>query len=125
GSQAGGMTYQALIFDVGGVVVGHDNARMHRVLAGRCAGAEAYDALVGHDRDRRFTTGELPIQELHARLVEELGYGGDWARFADDYCCHLWLDEDMLAFLEQLARANRVELFSNTNAVHWAHVRRL
>jgi FMN phosphatase YigB (HAD superfamily) len=117
------MTYQALIFDVGGVIVGHDNARMHRTLASRCSAGEAYEGVVGHDKDRRFTTGELPIRELHRRLTDELGYGGDWASFAQDYCCHLWVEEEMLVFLEGLASANRVELFSNTNAVHWARVR--
>jgi len=116
------MMYQALIFDVGGVIVGHDNARLHRTLAGRCTAPDAYDRLVAHDHDRRFTTGELAVEALHRRLADELGYAGDWSMFAKDYCSHLWIEQDMLAFLEALATGNRVELFSNTNGVHWAHV---
>ena len=60
------MMYQALIFDVGGVIVGHDNARLHRTLAGRCTAPDAYDRLVAHDHDRRFTTGELAVSTVPA-----------------------------------------------------------
>lgn len=115
------MAFDALIFDVGGVIVGHDNDHLHRTLAARCRADAA--AIAARDHDPRFTTGELPVEDLHRRLADELGYAGDWPTFAQEYCCHLWVIEPMLALLEGLARTHRVELFSNTNAVHWAHVR--
>ncbi len=117
------MSLQALIFDAGGVIVGHDNARLYRTLAERCAAPDAAERMIDDNRDARYAIGALPIEHLHQRLAAELGYAGDWAEFQQDFCSHLWLDEAMLAFVEQLAESNRVELFSNTNAVHWAFVR--
>jgi FMN phosphatase YigB (HAD superfamily) len=117
--------FDALIFDVGGVIVPHDNGVLHRRLAGRCPVPHA-EALVGDAaRDPRYETGELPIGAFHERLRREAGYPLAWDAFVADWCCHLGLDLVMLDFVERLAAANRVILFSNTNREHWQHLLRL
>jgi len=113
------VAYDALIFDLGGVIVPHDNAVLRDRLASRCSAPHAADWLIDAEGDERIGTGELTIPELHRRLVEEIGYGGDWATFANDWCSHLKLDHAMLDLVERLAAANRVMLFSNTNQAHW------
>ncbi len=110
----------ALIFDLGGVIVAHDNAKMLARVASRCAP----DAAVRVDtslRDPRWGTG-APIEALHEGLARDFGYAGDWSTFQDDYCCHFDVDASMLAYVRSLAKRRRTLIFSNTNAVHWAYL---
>jgi FMN phosphatase YigB (HAD superfamily) len=117
--------FDALIFDVGGVIVPHDNDVLHRRLAERCSVPNAQARVGDAVRDRRYETGELPIAALHERLRREAGYRLGWDAFVADWCCHLGLDPAMLDFVERLAAAHRVLLFSNTNREHWQQVLRL
>jgi len=111
--------FQALIFDLGGVIVAHDNAVLHERLASRCAPAWTAERVSAVIADPVWGTGVLPVSALHARLRKQAAYGGDWATFVDDWCCHLALDRSMLALLERLSARNRVMILSNTNQEHW------
>ncbi len=108
---------RALVFDLGGVIVAHDNDVMHRRIAGRCAASFSADH-VRHLTATRWGTG-APIEALHAELIDMGDYRGDWPTFVDDWCCHLVLDTSMLAYVEALAARHRVMIFSNTNREHW------
>lgn len=102
------------------MLVAHDNALLHRRLASRCPtpSPERVEAVVSHPR-----WGEgAAVADLHARLRDDLGYGGGWDAFRDDWCCHFALDASMLALVGRLAAAHRVILFSNTNAEHWTYL---
>ena len=113
----------ALIFDAGGVFVPHDNEMLFARLAGRCTAPGAADRLRAvHDRDHTIGTGETPVEAVHQRLRDELGYRAGWEQFLDDWSCHLELDRGMLGLMTALAAGNRVLVFSNTNARHWARV---
>ena len=118
---AASQPFQALVFDLGGVIVPHDNEVLHQRLVAGCAAPDASERLRTIAHAARFGNGESSIADLHGLMVAELGYGGDWTRFVDDWNCHLGLDAAMLAYVERLAQANRVMIFSNTNAVHWDH----
>ncbi len=114
---------QALIFDAGGVFVPHDNERLFARLASRCTAADALERLrAHHDRNPKIGTGEVPVEAVHQLLRNELGYGGGWDDFLSDWSCHLELDRRMLGLMAALAVKNRVLVFSNTNARHWARV---
>jgi HAD superfamily hydrolase (TIGR01509 family) len=113
--------FDALVFDLGNVIVRHDNEVLRQRLVGRCTAPDAPERLNGIAHERRYGTGELTSADLHRRLTDELGYTGDWPTFIEEWSCHLDLDADMLAFVEQLAERYRVLIFSNTNAEHWAH----
>ena len=108
----------ALVFDLGGVIVAHDNSVMHRALAARCHAGWSAAQVAEATADARWGTGR-PVRELHTELVAEAGYDGDWDAFIADFCCHLVLDESMLTFVELLATRHRVMIFSNTNQAHW------
>jgi putative hydrolase of the HAD superfamily len=108
-----------LVFDLGNVIVPHDNGVLYERILSRCSGAGAPARLSRISHDRRYGNGEKSIPELHQALVEELGYAGDWPTFVDDWSCHLSLDGDMLAFVEQLSERYRIMIFSNTNQQHW------
>jgi FMN phosphatase YigB (HAD superfamily) len=113
--------YQALIFDLGGVIVPHDNALLYARLASRCGPLWSAERLSDLVRHGRWGTG-APISTLHDALAEQAGYDAAWPIFVEDWCCHLSLDVSMLALVEDLAQNNRVLIFSNTNKVHWDHL---
>ncbi len=108
----------ALVFDLGNVIVAHDNDMLFRRLASRCTAEGAYQRL-SQWNDPRIGTGELSIEALHEQLSRELGYAADWATFREDWCCHFELDPKMLEFVQRLGESYRAMIFSNTNAVHW------
>jgi FMN phosphatase YigB (HAD superfamily) len=114
--------FDALVFDLGGVIAPHDNEFLHRRLLSRCTAFDANTRLLRLAHDARFGTGERSIADLHRQLVEEVGYTGDWLCFVGDWSCHLSIDPAMLAFVERLAVGNRVIIFSNTNQEHWDHL---
>lgn len=115
-------SYDALVFDLGGVIVAHDNDLLYRRLAERCTVPEARERIVAAAQDPRIGTGELPIAALHERLRDEVGYALGWEDFVADWNCHFTLDDAMLDLVERLAAANRVMLFSNTNREHWKYL---
>ena len=119
------MSYQALIFDAGGVFVPHDNEQLFVRLAGRCSGGDALDRIRARSADRRIGTGETTAADVHAWLSDELGYGAGPETFLEDWSCHLVVDHDMLELMTALSENYRVEIFSNTNAAHWARVTEL
>lgn len=118
----GALPFAALVFDVGGVIVPHDNDLLYRRLARRCRPSAAAEAVAALVRDPRYERGELPIAQLHERLAREAGYAAGWDAFVQDWCSHLGVDAAMLDYVERLAAARRVLLFSNTNREHWDHL---
>jgi FMN phosphatase YigB (HAD superfamily) len=111
--------FEALIFDLGGVIIAHDNAVLYDRLASRCEPGWTGERVGDVVADPAWQTGALPITVLHERLRATAGYDADWKTFAGDWCCHLVLDNSMLGTVRRLANHNRVMIFSNTNAVHW------
>ena len=63
------LPFAALVFDVGGVIIPHDNDVLYRLLAQRCRGASSPAAVEALVRDPRYERGELPIAHLHQRLL--------------------------------------------------------
>jgi FMN phosphatase YigB (HAD superfamily) len=114
-----GSRYQALVFDLGGVIATHDNALLYRRIAAHCAAPDALARIREAAADPDLATGRIPVSEIHRRLAETLGMTVDWPDFARIWCSHLGLDPAMLAYVEALALDRRVLLFSNTNAEHW------
>jgi putative hydrolase of the HAD superfamily len=119
------LPFDALVFDVGGVFILHDNERLFRRLAESCSAADAIDRIREAASDSDITTGARSVHDIYDELVAELGYTRDWQGFLIDWSSHFSIDHAMLALLATLARTHRVLLFSNTNREHWEHVRQL
>ena len=121
----GKLPFDAVIFDVGGIFVLHDNERLFRRLAASCSAADAVDRIREAAMDADITTGARTVRELYDELVRDLRYKREWQGFLVDWSSHFGVDHAMLALLGALARDNHVLLFSNTNREHWDHVTRL
>jgi putative hydrolase of the HAD superfamily len=111
------------IFDVGGVLIRHDNQLLFDRLAAGCADpvtARPRIAAGLHDED--VNTGRMSVDALHASFAAELGYAADYGTFLATWNSHFSEEPGMEAVMRALAARHRVVLFSNTNAEHWAHV---
>src|ERR1700761_8251498 len=100
--------FEALVFDLGGVIASHDNDLLYRRIAARCSQPDALERLRGATGDRDLGTGKLKVEGLHRRLCADYGLAADWPEFAEIWCSHLGLDPAMLDYVEGLARAQRV-----------------
>ena len=116
------MPFDALVFDVGGIFILHDNERLFRRLAAACREGDAVDRIREAAMDSDITTGIRPVRALYDEIVHDLGYSRDWKGFLGDWSSHFSVDRAMLGVLEALAPENRVLLFSNTNREHWDYV---
>jgi len=111
------------IFDVGGVLIRHDNDLLSDRLAAECA-----DPLATRPRlndgvhNRAVGTGEMGMAELHRRLTAEYGFLADFGTFLAIWNSHFSEEPDMEPVLRTLVQHYRTVFFSNTNAAHWAHV---
>lgn len=68
--------------------------------------------------------GTIGARELYGIFRAELGFEGSFARFRDFWCDHFTLDRAAFALLRRVARTRRVYLLSNTNRLHFEHIRR-
>lgn len=118
-------SFEALVFDVGGIFILHDNEQLFRRLAASCSAADAVDRIREAAMDSDITTGARPVHDVYDEIVAELGYVRDWHGFLADWSSHFSVDDSMLALLATLAQSRRVLLFSNTNREHWEHVTQL
>lgn len=116
------LPFDALIFDVGGVTVLHDNERLFRRLAAACRAPNAVDRIRLAAMDPAITMGNREVRALYQDLAGMLGYARDWDGFLVDWSSHFAVDRGMLDLLAALAQDHRVVLFSNTNREHWDYV---
>jgi putative hydrolase of the HAD superfamily len=114
--------YEALVFDLGNVIVAHDNAVLNARIASRCGAGWSAEAVKAVIDLPQWGIGEGSISELHDHFRDKAGYEAGWDTFVEDWCCHFTMDTSMLAFLQSLRRNNRVMIFSNTNKEHWDYV---
>ena len=117
-----GTAFDALVFDVGGIFILHDNERLFRRLAASSRARDALDRIRAAAMDPDITTGARSVRALHEELVRDLGYTRDWRGFLGDWSSHFTVDHAMLDLLARLAGEHRVLLFSNTNREHWEYV---
>jgi putative hydrolase of the HAD superfamily len=113
-----------LIFDLGGVLIRHDNEGLYERLAACCADPAAARPLIEDAlADEAIGKGLLGVDALHARLVADHGFTQAYPHFLDLWSSHFSPQPGMESLLRALARRYRVVIFSNTNAVHHDHIR--
>jgi glucose-1-phosphatase len=119
------VSYKAVIFDLGRVLVNFDFQRGYRALEGLCPYPAAEIPVRIHSTGlvRRFETGLIGPRDFYAQFSEQLGLTIDYSRF-----CEIWssiFTEALLpeSLLESLAARYRLVLLSNTNPIHFEMIR--
>lgn len=119
------MPPQLLIFDLGGVIVAHDNVLLWRRLANLTphANADPTAAAIANAVLRSgIGDGRISVRELHRSLVDQFEVHPDWGRFTALWNSHFSPIPAMERVVARLAGTRRLVLLSNTNAVHWQHL---
>ena len=114
---------EALLLDLGNVLVFHDNAKLVRTLAERAhAAPEPLEEALKSELSVMINEGALRPDELRREVCRLLG-GVDipMQEFFELWSSHFTLHEAVFPRIEALAKERRAKLVlvSNTNALHW------
>ena len=118
------MALRALLFDLGNVLVFHDNERLFTRLAEAFGTTrEAMATRLDGGLWDRVNRGQLPGDALRRELVARLGREVSPGDFFALWNCHFTLNPPMVARVEQLAGRFKLVLLSNTHDQHLAFLR--
>jgi len=120
------VTYRAIIFDLGKVLVHFDFKRGYQKLEGHCphAAADIPKRLAGTGLVERFETGLVEPLDFVDQLTRILDLRVDYDQFCDIWGC-IFMDTLIPEeIIEGLAARYRLILLSNTNAIHFELIRR-
>ncbi|MFH1725165.1 MAG: HAD family phosphatase [Elusimicrobiota bacterium] len=117
---------KAVFFDIGNVLLKFDAARLARHIARVSRGHSLSVArlLLSGRLSDEIERGLIPPRGIFRLLKREMGFAGDYARFRGIWCAHFELVERTAGLLRRAAARRRVYLLSNTNAIHYDHIRR-
>ncbi len=114
----------ALILDLGNVLVFHDNALLFEQLAQAFHTTPAsMRARIEKDVWDRTNTGRLPGDALRAELQQALGGEISPALFAELWNCHFKINTPMVKRVEALVGKVKLCLLSNTHDLHFELLR--
>ena len=109
----------AVIFDLGGVLVGVDFARQREKLGIHCDARAAPWTALGDDLMRRWCTGGIGEESFRRAMCERRGHDLDASTFAAWWSDIFFPIEGMDAVVRALAPAVRLGLLSDTDPIHW------
>lgn len=109
----------SLIFDLGGVIVDHDNALLLDRLGALLDDRPAREDLAAFVAGSGVGNGSVPALGLFARMRDRYGSSATSEQFLDAWSCHFSLNAEVYSLLEATRTARPIVLCSNTNAAHW------
>ncbi len=115
---------QAVIFDLGNVLVFHDNDRLFAEMA-KAFGCsrEEFKAKLEPDFWGRVNRGQVKGDALRQALQERVGGKVSAAEFVRVWNCHFTLNAPMLPLVDALKDKTRLVLLSNTHDLHFNFLR--
>lgn len=117
----------SIIFDLGNVLIFHDNDVLYRKLGER-AGLPPHEVarqITGPDLFYPINRGTLDAAGIHRTVSQALGLDLPFAEFAALWCCHFAPNPAIQPLVEALIGRVRLVLLSNTNSIHTAFLRPL
>ena len=118
--------HKAIIFDLGKVLIHFDFKRGYRALEGLCpySAAEIPRRIGRTDLVERFETGLVEPRDFVEQFSRILDLHLDYDRFCEIWSCIFTEALIPESLLEGLAARYRLLLLSNTNALHFAMLRK-
>ncbi|AIV83633.1 HAD hydrolase, IA, variant 3 family protein [Burkholderia pseudomallei MSHR3965] len=109
-----------LVFDIGGVVIFHDNASLLKRLASRMPRPPDEGELLAVIRQSGIGTGTSTLRDLQVSLTRAFSWKGTYAEFLSDWSSHFSPNTLMFETIRSVGATHPVILCSNTNQEHWA-----
>lgn len=116
---------EAVIFDLGNVLIFHDNAVLYRRL-GEVSGLspEAVAAHIsGPELFEPINRGTFDAGGIHRAVCSAIDVDLTFEAFSELWCCHFSPNPDVQPLVEALVGRVRLVLLSNTNVIHTAYLR--
>jgi len=124
----GGSPIKAAYFDIGNVLLRFDPTKVGRRLAWevRRRPLKVLSYLWDSSFGERIETGRIGSRALYGLFRKELGFQGTYRRFKRLWCdaFEFRVDRKAVSILRRLSREIPVYLLSNTNHLHFDHIRR-
>jgi putative hydrolase of the HAD superfamily len=119
------VSYRAIIFDLGKVLVHFDFQLGYRALEGLCpySAAEIPRLLAATGLVERLEKGWIEPRDFVGRISEVLGLTVDYEEFCRIWSCIFRQTLVPDSMLEGLAARYRLLMLSNTNAIHFQSIR--
>lgn len=119
------MRVDAVIFDLGNVLVFHDNELLYQRLAERAGvtPAAVRQALAEPELFFAINRGWLDAEGIRRAVCRAIGADLAADEFAALWCCHFQVHHAVLPLVERLVGRVRLLLLSNTNVLHTAYLR--
>jgi putative hydrolase of the HAD superfamily len=121
----GGRNIEAVIFDLGRVIVDVDVHRPAGFVFSQMSQADVERlimAVMGDELMMRFNTGRVGTQEFYDGLTERFGLAPGFEEFKDLWCGVFSPIAGMEELIRQLNGAYRLGLLSDTDPLHWAYL---
>ncbi len=121
----GGRNIEAVIFDLGRVIVDLDVHRPAGFVFSQMSQADVERliiAVMGDELMMRFNTGRVGPQEFYEGLTERFGLVLSFEEFKDLWCGVFSPIAGMEELIRQLNGAYRLGLLSDTDPLHWAYL---
>ena len=118
---------EAVVFDLGGVLIDVDSQRALRELRRHCTEAGGFEPEPARTTEllRAFECGELTTPAFHEAVCRHERLSVDFARFCTAYCDIFSPVRPMIeAHAALRATGLATYVFSNTSALHFDHIRR-
>lgn len=116
---------KAVLFDLGKVLVDFDFDPAFKRLAqhARCAPEAVKSYFMGSELEVLFDGGKLSNFQFYKRVKKDLRHRATYPEFTKIWNEVFTLKKEMLALLKKLSRHYRIVLISNTNGMHYVHIR--
>lgn len=115
---------RAIIFDIGGVLVDHDNSKMLARLETLLERGPTRHEVTALAFDREVETGRMPVQRVFEELTRIYGSKASQQDWIEAWTCHFSAKPEMIELVTQdLVKRLPCHICSNNNSVHWDHVR--
>ncbi len=115
----------AVLFDLGQVVVRFDNRLFFERIAGFTDRSAAEIRAAVHENEEllcRFDTGRIPPEEFYARAAEALDLDLGFGDFFDAYNDVFTLIEPTIDLARRLKPGRKLLLVSNTDVMRYSHI---
>ena len=110
---------QAILFDLGNVLIFHDNQLLFRSIGERAGiSSETVEAAIGGALWNDVHRGQLGPDEIRSAVCGALGLDLDSNQFGELWNCHFRVNEPMVRHVEGLVGKVKLGALSNTNALH-------
>ena len=113
----------AIIFDLGNVVLNYDHGRSVKRIARLADWPEdEVESFVFGDLKNNFNRGKISAKEFYTRVRERFALGIDLDSFTVLWCDIFWENPDVVGLLPALSRKYPLYLLTNTDILHFKYI---